>query len=257
MPQLRISTVEEAADLAWGLAFLGTGGGGGRVQDALDMLVTAMEKGATAAFVETSELPGNAWIAAVASVGGREPDLGPRPEELAQYGLVQERFSYIDRMVRALEALQDHAGTRLGAVVSFELGTSTVAALVAASRLGLPCVNGDYAGRAVPEPSQTKAEIFGLRVHPAVLADRWGSLVILKEAPSAAMVDRVGRMLSVAAYGGGVGLAGYLYQLHEAARALVPNSIGRAAEPAAGCYKLEPTRTVQDCSSRGLLRPYR
>src|SRR5262249_37084985 len=148
---------------------------------AVDMLLATIENGGTAEFVEPSELAGDVWTAAVASIGGREPDVGPRPEELAQYGMFEERFSPIERMVCALQGLQDHTRVRLGAVVSFELGSSTVAAFLAASRMGLPCVNGDYVGRAVPELSQTKAEILGLRVHPAVLADRWGNVMILRD----------------------------------------------------------------------------
>jgi uncharacterized protein len=100
--------------------------------------------------------------------------------------------------------------------------------MVAAARMGLPCVDGDYVGRAVPEFAQTKAEIFGMPFHPATMVDRWCNVVILKEAASAMMADRIGRMVSAAAYGGGVGTAGYLYRVGDARRIAVAGSLSRA-----------------------------
>ena len=228
---MRVTDPEQASDLVHGLAFLGTGGGGGRLQDGLDMLLAAIEAGEAPELVTLDELPDDGWTAAIASLAGRDPDAPPSLEELAQYGLEHERFGFVERFVRALQGLEADAGLRLVAVVSSELGSAnTAAAMVAAARMGLPTVNGDYVGRAIPEFAQTKAEIFGMPFHPAALADRWGNLVILKEATSAMMADRIGRMVSVAAYGGGVGTAGYLYQVRDARRIVVPETLSRALE---------------------------
>jgi DUF917 family protein len=62
------------------------------------------------------------------------------------------------------------------------------------------------------------------------MIDRWGNRMIVKQAVGAAMVDRLGRMVSRAAYGLGVAAVGHLVQLGQVRNAFVRNSLARAIE---------------------------
>ena len=75
-------------DFVTGLAFLGTGGGAGKIEDALEMLEPVLKRGQGITLVSPDELPDDAWTCAIASWGGRDPDTPPSKDELAQYGLI-------------------------------------------------------------------------------------------------------------------------------------------------------------------------
>ena len=51
---------------------------------------------------------------------------------------------------------------------------------------------------------------------PMAFVDRWGNVSFVPSTVSEEMTDRLGRMLSVAAYGRGLGAAGHLMQMREA-----------------------------------------
>src|SRR5262245_66505750 len=125
-------------------------------------------------------------------------------------------------MVEAAKELALFGGVRLGAVVSMELGASaTMGTLLTGIALGIPTLDSDYVGRAIPEAGQSKMDLAGYRPMPMGMVDRWGNVTIVKSAVSALMGDRLARQVSVAAYGKGVGGASYLAQLKEARQGVV------------------------------------
>jgi hypothetical protein len=101
-------------------------------------------------------------------------------------------------MVEAVQELARYTGLDIRAIVPFELGAgNTTGPLDAAVRLGLAFVDADYAGRAIPELSQTIAAIAGYPLWPAAICDPWGNRLILKSAPSAQVAERIGKMISI------------------------------------------------------------
>ena len=60
-------------DFVTGLAFLGTGGGAGRIEDALEMLEPVLKTGRGITLVSPDELPDDAWTCAIASWAGAIP----------------------------------------------------------------------------------------------------------------------------------------------------------------------------------------
>lgn len=218
-------------DFVTGLAFLGTGGGAGRIEDALEMLGPVLATGRGLTLVSPDELPDTAWTCAIASWGGRDPDTPPAPAELAQYGLVTEKYTLAERMGEAAKELAAFRGVTLGAVVSMELGASaTMGTLLTGMALGIPTLDSDYVGRAIPEAGQSKMDLAGFMPMPMAMVDRWGNVTIVKSAVSARMGDRMARQISVAAYGKGVGGASYLAQIRDARKGLVRGSLLRAVE---------------------------
>ncbi|MDR7520321.1 MAG: DUF917 domain-containing protein [Armatimonadota bacterium] len=223
-----INDLRTVEDLCTGLAFFGTGGGG-RIEAGLGLLAPAIRAGRHITLVSPDELPADAWTCWAIIVGGKDPDEPPPAEELVQFGLEQERYGLVERLVTAARELAAFAGVNLGALVSMELSSAaTAATIVTGLELGVPTLDGDYVGRAIPELCLSKMELLGRPPTPVVMVDRWGNIAIIKSAVGAAMVDRLGRMVSRAAYGRGIGTTGHLVQVRDARPALVRGSLLQA-----------------------------
>lgn len=223
-----LSNPEVLEHFVTGLAFFGTGGGFGRVEDGIAMLRPLAGQARTVTLASADELPDDTWTCSVSSFGGRDPDTPPPAAELATYGLVAEKHTVVERMMAAVKELEAYAGVRIGALVSVELGAATAATMVAAHALGIPTIDSDYVGRAKPEIGQSKIAMHGKRRTPMVFADRWGNVSIVKSTVTDLMADRLGRHLSMAAYGRGVGTAGHLFRLGDARAGMVRGSVLRA-----------------------------
>jgi DUF917 family protein len=212
-----LSDPQVIEDFVTGLAFLGTGGGGGRLEDGIELLVPIVKSGRPIVLASPDELPDDTWTCSLSSVGGRDPDAPPPAAELAAYGLAREKHTLVGRMTEAARELAGYKGVTLGALVSVELGSAaTVGTILAGLEMGLPTLDSDYAGRAKPEVGQSKAAIMGRSRAPMAFVDRWGDVSFVSSTVSEEMTDRLGRMLSVAAYGRGLGAAGHLMQMREA-----------------------------------------
>ncbi len=229
MASVVLRTEQECEDFVRGLCFMGAGGGG-PPKLGLKLLLDQLEAGRKIEWVDIDSLPEDAWTATVAGMGGRG-GTGGTEEELLQLGCVQEKHGPLGRMVGAVRALEDYAGVKVEAIVPVEIGASNVPAPVAAAlELGIPAVDGDYAGgRAIPEVPQTIPEIHAVSVCPASFVTRWGDVLILKDTASTAMADRIGRMIIVAVYGG-MGVSCYLLQVKDARKLLATGTLSKALE---------------------------
>lgn len=231
---MELSDQETIENLCWGLAFFGTGGGG-RIEAGLDMLMPVIRAGRSLRLVAGDELPDDTWTCWAIIVGGRDPDEPPPPEELLRYGLAHEQYpTVVPRLVEAVRELSAHASIEVGALVSLELSSAaTAATILTGLELGIPTLDGDYVGRAIPELELTKMQLLGKPPTPVVMVDRWGNKIRITAAVGAAMVDRIGRMVSRAAYGRGIGTVGHLARMRDVRPTLVRASILKAMEAGA------------------------
>lgn len=150
-------TADDLDDLALGSVFLATGGGG---DPHVPQLLTA-EALKTYGAVETiapSDLADDAFVAAIGNVGAPTVSL--------------ELLPSIDEASIALEAFEKQLGRKLDAVASFEIGggNSLIPIMAAASR-GLPVIDGDGMGRALPEAQMMTYAIRNIPSTPAVACD--------------------------------------------------------------------------------------
>ena len=228
MAAQRLTSNQQIEDFVHGLTFLGTGGGGGPAQNGINTLLAEREAGRPVAWVDIDELPDDAWTVTVAGMGGRPPKEGPSAEELTALGLVQERFPMRASLPAAVHELAAYRGVKVSAVIPIELGSgNTPGPMLVANQLGVPVVDGDYAGRAIPELTNLKPEIFGVPIAPIAYVDKWGNSVLVRETASTEMADRIGRMLCLAAYSG-VGIACYLLQVKDAKRVMVAGTLSKS-----------------------------
>lgn len=228
MPTI-VSDYEGIENLCWGLTFFGTGGGG-TLKAGINLLKPAIKAGREITLLSPDELPDDAWTCWALIVGGKDPDTPPPADELTAFGLHNEEYpDIIPRLVEAAKELADYADVELSALVSMELSSAaTAATIMTGMELGVPTIDSDYVGRAIPEIVLNKMELHGRLPAPIVMVDRWGNRMIVKSTVTAAMADRLGRMVSRAAYGHGIATTGHLVPVSDARPALVRGSLVRA-----------------------------
>ncbi len=199
MPCGKLSTTQDCEDFIRGCLFMGTGGGGGADWGA-EVLRSALEEGLSIEWVDISDIPDQVWTCTPYGMGSIAPLSDETRAEIKRLGLV-DRYGR-RAMEVAVRELGEYAGVEIGAIVPAELGAgNTPSPLITGVRMGIPVVDGDYAGRAIPEEMQGTPYLYEKDSFPLASVDPWGNVVILKEAVSPHMLERIGKMVSVAAYG--------------------------------------------------------
>ncbi|MEZ4522447.1 MAG: DUF917 domain-containing protein [Thermomicrobiales bacterium] len=225
MTTRQLTSRTEIEDFVHGLVLFGTGGGGGPAAGIIKRLTSELAAGTYIGWTDIDDLPDDTWTFSIAGVGGRAPAEGPDQALLARTGLSKHRYEdFGDMLLEAARTLTDLHAVEPGAIIAVELGSSnTVTPMLVAARLGIPLIDGDYCGRAKPEIQQSMLEIAGHGVWPLVFVDRWGDIVHIPNAVSSAMVDRIGRHLCSASFGG-VAVARSLLPSADARNAIVRGS---------------------------------
>jgi DUF917 family protein len=133
-------------------------------------------------------------------------------------------------LVEAIRDLEDHLGRPITGLVSVEIGgTNSGAILDAAANLGKRLIDGDYAGRAIPELHATTAHIYGVQVLPWALCDEFGNRLLLRGAASNAFAERIGKFLAQASFGM-IGCALVPLPAREVARIMVPGTLSECLQ---------------------------
>lgn len=239
MSRRRLCTMQDCEDLIRGCLVMGTGGGGPE-EDGREAFTSAVEEGLEIAWVDVDDIPDDAWTVTTYGMGSIAPPSAETEEEIAGLGLVDQLHR--QSMEVAVREMEEYAQVKIGAIVPVELGaSSTPVALVAGVRLGIPVVDGDYAGRAVPEEMQGTPYLYDKKGWPFTSVDRWGNVCIVKEACSLHMMERIGKMLSVAAFGE-CDMAAYLLAGREMKEIVVRDTLSKS---------LELGRTIRQAREQG------
>ena len=199
MPYGKLETLQDCQDFVEGCLFMGTGGGG-RVELGKNMLRDALADGIALEWVDVADIPDDVWTVTTYGMGSIAP---LSPETVAEMERAGLESKYGDRsMEESVKELEKHLGKRVGCVVAAELGAgNTPAPLVTGARLGIPVVDGDYAGRAIPDEMQGTQYLYGKNSWPFASVDEWGNVAIVTYTVDPYMLERIGKMLAVAAYG--------------------------------------------------------
>ena len=224
MPYGKLETLQDCDDFVQGCLFMGTGGGG-TVEQGMRTLTQALNDGVELSWVDQADIADDTLTATVFDMGSIAPLSAETKAEIEQSQLADKLGD--KTMEMAVKELSSYLGKEIGCIVPVELGASnTPVPLVTAARLGIPLVDGDYAGRAIPEELQGTPYLFGKDSWPFASVDQWGSTVITKYAPNGQMVERIGKQLSVAAYTG-TSIASTVLPAHEMKEILVPGTLTR------------------------------
>jgi len=223
---ITITTNQQVEDFTRGCCFFATGGGGDPLFGQ-EMLREALGAGKEIRIIDVNEFPLDAWTICPYLMG---PAPGPESEAVRQarkdYGLTQEVVSNMSAAAAQLLLEQEH--TKLSAVIPIELGAAATSSAVAtAAWLGVPTIDGDYAGRAIPEVAQILPAINNVSLLPIASCDRYGNQVIIKKTTGLEMTERLGKMIATASLGL-VGQATLLKQLKEMKPFMLPNTLSKA-----------------------------
>jgi hypothetical protein len=177
---LKILTYQDLLDLVDGAAIF-SAGGGGDPQGGYQIADKLFEEGFTVRLVAPSEVPDDAKVVNFACVGATTA---------IEYDS--------DAAVKTLRNLEAYVGFSAFATIPVELGGfNTLAAVDVAARRGIPVVDGDGAGRSVPEVHLKVYTIDGIPLAPMVVADVHGqNVVVVKETADAKAAERIARALA-------------------------------------------------------------
>lgn len=149
-------------DLSAGAVFLATGGGGDPYVAQL-IAEQALDQFGPVELISAETLADDAYVVAIGGVGAPTVSL--------------ELLPSINEARQTLEAFEAHVGRKVDAIVSFEIGGgNSLIPIVAAAAAGLPVIDGDGMGRALPEAQMMTYPITGVLPTPAVATDYKGGI---------------------------------------------------------------------------------
>ena len=157
---------EHIKDLCSGAAFLATGGGGDPYVSQL-LAEQILNKYGPATLMAPEDVPDDFFVVSVGMVGAPTVTLEQLPTE--------------EEAIGALNKYEEITGRKIDAVIPFEVGggNSTIPLFVAAMK-GIPCIDGDGMGRALPEAQMMTFPIYGAHPTPAVIMDAFGNHELLE-----------------------------------------------------------------------------
>lgn len=175
-------TVEDVRDLAWGTAFLGSGGGGDPYLTRL-MVEAELNQGKVIRLIDLSALANDDLVAPCGWLGA--------PTVSA------EKLPNGEEALRGLAMLEEIKGRRVRAIFPIEIGGGNgLSPLVLAARAGIPVMDCDGMGRAFPESQMVMFNVYGQSASPVVVTDEKGNCVVLHTA-SNGEEERLVRALAI------------------------------------------------------------
>ena len=183
-------TWEEIDDILVGATIMGCGGGG-ELAEGRELIRRAYEGGRAVTLAAPHELPDETLVACPYGVGGLT--VGDEAE-YAGLSWAKEHPS-----VLALRALGAHLGREIGALITGELGGTSIAdAFYPAAIMGLPVVDADPVGRAVPELEHSIFNLYGVSIAPQAVVNELGDTVIITAVADDRRSEALVRALAVA-----------------------------------------------------------
>lgn len=213
---MRELTEAELEDVVLGCALLATGGGG-TMEAGRRVVAEGMAAGLAFRLATLEELPDDGRVVTPYYCGSLVPTEGPNLPGTSQH---ENR-----EPILAVEALQDHLGEAFVGVVATEIGAgNTMAAWKVAAELDLPLVDGDPAGRSVPNLEHSTYFLHGVPIDPLAVANAYGDVLVALRVADDVHAEALVRALAVAS-GGHVGVADHPVSVTTAARTLLPGTL--------------------------------
>nr|WP_312579401.1 DUF917 domain-containing protein [Sedimentibacter sp.] len=201
MNKFELKTQEDIDDFLTGCAFFGTGGGG-NVSTGRDALTESLNKGYKLTLMDPKEIQNDDIFCTVCFMGSIAPKTPEILNEMKKTGFVNRIYSPTEMLVNAVDNMEKYIGKKVTGLYVAELGGSNSACCMAAAyHKGIPVIDGDCSGRAVPEMGQGLPSINEKNFLPVTFVDSWGNTTITTSAFSNSAMERIGKMVSEASYG--------------------------------------------------------
>ena len=227
MGQVILETHQDLEDFVRGCTLYGVGGGGNPAEG-LKALEEQFDVGKSLGWVDPENLPPGSWAACAFLMGSTAPLTEEKIRQKEELGLTHWR--YPRNLAVTTQRLEEFTGKRISALIPLELGGSnTPAPVAAAASLGKLVVDGDFAGRAVPEITQTTAAAAGIPFTPATSVDKYGNYCVIIDTLSLELAERTGKYLSEVAFGS-TGLCGFMVEAPKVPQVVVRGTLTRALQ---------------------------
>lgn len=209
---MRLIEKKDLQPMALGCALLGSGGGG---NPAYDLLIAehAIEQHGAVQLISIDELDDDALVVPLAFVGAPLIAMERLPSGQEIPNLIKQ----LQKLGKSIVLMPAEIG-----------GANGLSAFAAASRLGLPVLDGDTLGRAFPELQMSSCNLYGVSPSPSYFADCLGNFVQI-EATDPKALERIGRHVSMS-MGSSCAVAVYLMQGRTAKKAILPNTVSQALD---------------------------
>jgi uncharacterized protein len=220
----RLNDATDIEDFLRGTNFL-SASGGGEPTEQRGLLLDDLARGVPLDWSPIEDLADDALVCTACFSGSIAP-------EVFEHNAEADRIAGPDRiarpMVESVRALERELGRRIDAICSIEIGgINTPSVLDAAANLGITMVDGDYAGRAIPELDATTLQVYGVPVLPWASVDEYGNEVVIRRAATNAFAERFGKHLAQASFGL-IGCALAALPASEVKRIYVPDTISES-----------------------------
>jgi DUF917 family protein len=200
--------------LCLGSVFLATGGGG---DPYLPMLITrqALKTYGSVSLINVQDVQPDDYVVAVGAVGAPTVSL--------------ELLPSVDEATETLEAFESQVGRKVDLIAPFEIGGgNSLLPIIAAASKGIPVIDGDGMGRALPEAQMMTYAIAGAKPTPAVARDYAGNIVAFST-DTTATYERHIRSFAMAA-GGMITAAEHPMSGQFVKKAIIPKTLSFAVQ---------------------------
>lgn len=221
-----LTSAEDVRDFLRGANFLSASGGGDPVEEE-QRLLKDLEDGLQLSWSSIDDFDDDDLICTACFSGSIAPEA---IERQGQEDVELEGDRVDKPMVAAIEALERELGREIDGLVSIEIGgINTGSILDAAATSNKRLVDGDYAGRAIPELNATVLNVYNSPVLPWASADDFGNEIIIRKAASNAFAERIGKHLAQSSYGL-IGCALAALPASEVRKIFVPDTISECLD---------------------------
>ncbi len=168
-------SADDLEDALVGSSYLGTGGGGS-LDEARKLIAKDLDAGLTFTALPVAALKDTDRVACPYGLAS----LAETSDEM------QERLDAIENKVEvpvqaAFEALEKHLDQKFAGVILGEIGPLSLAeGLSISARLGVPALDADTVGRAVPEINQHSVKVAGIPLTPIGAATPFGDEMVVE-----------------------------------------------------------------------------
>ena len=218
---LKTLSQQEAEDMLYGACIYGTGGGG-NLEEGLQIINKLYTSGKRIQLVPLDEAQDEWLIASPYYVGSAAPPKKELMDKLNKLPASNENVS-----VLAARALEQSFGRKLDAVIATELGANIAWAMETAAELGIPLIDADPAGRAVPDIAHTTFNIFDISIAPFALANRYGDVLIVQSVANHDRAEAIARSFAISS-GNLAGMCDHPVTGRQLKQSVVPRTLSKS-----------------------------
>ena len=182
---MRELTQQEAKDIQIGASIMSTGGGGDYL-DGFEAIEICKQRNQQITLLGMEDLNPEGFYVSVGMIGAISEETRMPVEQM------------IELMAEAVKILEDSMNVKFEGIISPELGGITGMAIGVAVLLGIPMLDCDAAGRAVPLMDHTTFNIVNIDSCPVSIATKYGDAIVINEALNAERLEHLLRAMAVA-----------------------------------------------------------